>query len=160
MHLGNNLSLQQQITSVDAKGTWIYPDQQQPAVDSWLTTLAKLYVAGVRFNSKNLFPQNLRRVVLPTYPFQEKTYRVEVITTQVEQETISTTTSALLPMEKLPSLLPQQRHSSHAKLTEDLVSFDNNHQPNNTKLLPIEKPTLLSAEQRQQSYLLLKKGLG
>ena len=75
LHLGNNLSLQQEIISLDANGTWINIDKQQEITNSLLTTLAKLYIAGVRFNSQNLFPQNLRRIALPTYPFQRKTYR-------------------------------------------------------------------------------------
>ena len=151
LHLGNNLSLQQQIISLDTSGTWINPDKEEAISNSLLTTLAKLYAAGVRFNSQNLFSQGLRRVVLPTYPFQEKTYRIEVKTTPVEQEK----TSTLLPIEKLPSLSPQQRHSSHVKLTEDFKI-----EQENTKLLPIEKPTPLTVEQRQQSYLALSEELG
>ncbi|MEO1375740.1 MAG: SDR family NAD(P)-dependent oxidoreductase [Cyanobacteria bacterium J06635_10] len=151
LHLGNNLSLQQQITSLDVSGTWINLDKEQAISNSLLTTLAKLYAAGVRFNSQNLFSQGLRRVVLPTYPFQEKTYRIEVKTTPVEQEK----TSTLLPIEKLPSLSPQQRHSSHVKLSEDFKI-----EQENTKLLPIEKPTPLTVEQRQQSYLALSAELG
>ncbi|MCF2149629.1 SDR family NAD(P)-dependent oxidoreductase [Desmonostoc muscorum LEGE 12446] len=157
LSLGNSPSLQQQITSLDANGTWIYPDKQQPVANSLLTTLAKLYVAGVRFNSQYLFPENLHRVVLPTYPFQRKTYRVEIITTEIEKETIPTTIPTLLPIEKLPSLSPQQRHLSHATLAEDLVKLDNNHQPNSTKLLPLEKLTPLSPEQRQLTYLVLSE---
>ena len=60
LHLGNNLSLQQEITSLDANGTWINIDKQQEITNSLLTTLAKLYIAGVRFNSQNLFPETTR----------------------------------------------------------------------------------------------------
>ncbi|NJM19387.1 MAG: SDR family NAD(P)-dependent oxidoreductase [Richelia sp. SM1_7_0] len=150
LHLGNNLSLQQQITSLDANGTWINPDKQQSIANSLFTTLAKMYVTGVQFNSQKLFPQNLHKVLLPTYPFQEKNYRVEVVTTQIEPQI----TTTLLPIAKLPTLSPQQRNLSHAKLVTDF-----NHQQNDDKLLLIEKPTPLSAEQRQQSYLILSEEL-
>ncbi|MBH8553203.1 SDR family NAD(P)-dependent oxidoreductase [Nostocaceae cyanobacterium CENA357] len=156
LHLGYSFALKEQLASLDELGVWIYLDKQQPVVERLLTSLAKTYVAGVRFNSIPLFPQGLRRVLLPTYPFERKTYRVSLVDSSQENQEPSipapkllplppdsqhhsdvkvldthpvAVAQRLLPVEKLPLLTDSQRQLSYAKLTQDLKVFDNSQEP-------------------------------
>jgi acyl transferase domain-containing protein/NAD(P)-dependent dehydrogenase (short-subunit alcohol dehydrogenase family)/acyl carrier protein len=121
VHLDNFSPVQQQIASLDKLGIWINLHKEQLIVNRILTSLAKLYVAGVSFNSAGLFPQGLRRVQLPTYPFERKTFRVELAQSTVQENT------------------------------------DSNSGSGNNRLLLIESPSPLTAEQRQLSYLALSE---
>jgi acyl transferase domain-containing protein/acyl carrier protein len=182
LHLGDSFALQEQLTSLDELGVWIYLDKKQPVVERLLTSLARSYVAGVRFNSIPLFPQGLRRVLLPTYPFERKTYRVSLVDSSQENQQPSiipplpdsqrqpdikvldtqpvAVAQRLLPIEKLPLLTDSQRHSSYAKLAEDLQIFDNTHPVAVAqRLLPVEKLPLLTDSQRHSSYAKLAEDL-
>ncbi len=182
LHLGDSLTLKEQLASLDELGVWIYLDKKQPVVERLLTSLARSYVAGVRFNSIPLFPQGLRRVLLPTYPFERKTYRVSLVDSSQENQQPSiisplpnsqhqldvkvldthpvAVAQKLLPIEKLPLLTDSQRQSSYAKLAEDLQIFDNSHPVAVAqRLLPVEKLPLLADSQRQSSYIKLTQDL-
>ncbi|MBD2506581.1 SDR family NAD(P)-dependent oxidoreductase [Nostoc muscorum FACHB-395] len=184
LHLGDSSALKEKLASLDELGVWIYLDKGQPVVGRVLTSLARSYVAGVRFNSILLFPQGLRRVLLPTYPFERKTYRVSLVdSTQENQATsipaaellpprldnqhqsnakvlethpVTVAQTRLLPIEQLSPLTDSQRQSSYAKLAEDLKIVDNSQQP---RLLPIEKPSPLTDSQRHSSYTKLAQDL-
>ncbi|MBR8838431.1 MAG: SDR family NAD(P)-dependent oxidoreductase [Stigonema ocellatum SAG 48.90 = DSM 106950] len=165
LHLGNSLSLKEQLGTLDELGVWIYPDKEQPAVSRLLASLARLYVAGVRFNSTHLFSRGIRRVLLPTYPFERKTYRVSLAHTNEENHETSLASPGLLLVEKLPPLSEDQRQSSYITLATDLEKFSNSEPENNQVssaipgLLLIEKLSPLSEDQRHSSYITLAKDL-
>ncbi|MEL7038071.1 MAG: SDR family NAD(P)-dependent oxidoreductase [Cyanobacteria bacterium J06592_8] len=115
--------------------TWIVPNPQQTSVTRLLTLMAQLYVVGVRFNSRGLFPLGTGRVPLPTYPFEHKSYQAEVVS--VSDATVSNLSKSssstaiksvsrpefdqdLLPSEQLPSLSREQRRSSSLALAKEL----------------------------------------
>ncbi|MBC1213847.1 SDR family NAD(P)-dependent oxidoreductase [Trichormus variabilis ARAD] len=183
LHLGDSFALKEQLASLDELGVWIYLNKRQPVVERVLTSLARSYVAGIRFNSIPLFPQGLRRVLLPTYPFERKTYRVSLVDhTQENQATsipaaellpprpeskhqLTVAQTRLLPIEQLSPLTDNQRQSSYAKLTEDLKIVDNRQQPRHpvavtqNRLLPMEQLSPLTDSQRQSSYIKLAQDL-
>ena len=188
LHLGDSLALKEQLASLDELGVWIYLDKGQPVVERLLTSLARSYVAGVRFNSLPLFPQGLRRVLLPTYPFERKTYKVSLVESgenpkpsipapelllpqssdiKLTQDVkvfdthpVAVAQTRLLPIEKLPLLTDSQRQSSYIKLTQDVKVFDTHPVAvAQTRLLPIEKLPLLTDSQRQLSYIKLTQDL-
>ncbi|MEO1670954.1 MAG: hypothetical protein AAFR77_09245, partial [Cyanobacteria bacterium J06631_2] len=81
--------------------------------------MAQLYVVGVPFDSSQLYPQGIRRVLLPTYPLEHKPYRaeIEVLDSERATESVSTpSSSGLLPTKQIPSLSPEQRHASYLAL--------------------------------------------
>ena len=123
LSLGSSLSVKEQIGILDDLGVWIDLDKEQAAVSRLLASLASLYVAGVRFNGTGLFPQGLRRVLLPTYPFERKTYKVSLAHSNDETDWVSTAGTRLLPLEKLAPLSQDQRQSSYAALARDLEKF-------------------------------------
>ncbi|PSB03928.1 type I polyketide synthase [Merismopedia glauca] len=47
-----------------------------------LGNISQLYVLGVRFNSAGLYPVGTSKVLLPTYPFERKTYSISVAETE------------------------------------------------------------------------------
>ena len=165
LHLGSSLSLREKLEILDHLGVWIDLEKEQPAVSRLLGSLARLYVAGVCFNSTPLFPQGLRRVLLPTYPFERKTYRISLAHSDDENNRVSTASTGLLPLEKLSSLSEDQRQSSYIALVKDLENFGNQEDRVNhvstasTGLLPLEKLSSLSEEQRQSSCIALARDL-
>lgn len=46
------------------------------AVDAMLQTMVKLYTLGVSYSPAALFKENMSRIPMPTYPFENKTYKV------------------------------------------------------------------------------------
>ncbi|MEP0791424.1 MULTISPECIES: type I polyketide synthase [Cyanophyceae] len=160
LHLGGSLSVRKQLGVLDDPHVWINPDKKQPTVNRLLATLAKLYVAGVRFNSTPLFSWNVRRVPLPTYPFERKTYKVSLADSSDEDN--DTKFDSVANNIKEEKTIPE--------LSECIVfpalSFT---QPNatgyeistaGTRLLPVQKLSPLSEEQRQSSYIALARELG
>lgn len=158
-------SFQEQLKALDEQGVWISLNKEQSSVSCLLECLAKLYVAGVRFNSTPLFPQGLRRVLLPTYPFERKTYKPSLIYAQDEKQEVTPAATGLVPIEKLSPLSQEQRQTSYTALTIDLEKFGSSQDENQevapaaTGLVPLEKLSPLSQEQRQSSYIALAKDL-
>jgi len=142
LHLDNEL-LKQKIISLDELGVWVFSEKEQSVVEGILTLLAKLYINGVRFNSARLFSPDLRRVLLPTYPFERKTFRVNLVQSQVDND-------ELLQLENHPTLSVEQRQSSYQALAKDMKVLPE-------ELLLIETPSPLSPQQRQLSYLALSE---
>ncbi|MBW4427779.1 MAG: SDR family oxidoreductase [Nostoc desertorum CM1-VF14] len=156
LDLGNAQFLKKQL--VDNPQLWFCADNQQPSVKRWLVTLAKLYIAGVRFNTKPLFSSDVSRVPLPTYPFEHKTYKVSVTDSSNEDN-----------FPQLPPVINKNPQKQTTSLTpECTVSLAVNPKPHQisqsevisitlTGLMPIEKLSPLLAEQRQSSYLALDR---
>ncbi|MEL6788348.1 MAG: hypothetical protein AAFO76_13285 [Cyanobacteria bacterium J06607_15] len=80
--------------------------------------MAQLYVVGIPFDSSQLYPQGIRRVLLPTYPLEHKTYRAEIeVDSDRAVESVSNSSSrGLLPTQQIPSLSLEQRQASYLAL--------------------------------------------
>ncbi|WP_413160372.1 SDR family oxidoreductase [Capilliphycus salinus ALCB114379] len=114
--LGN----ERQPQNLEANLTWIAPNVKQQSVTRLLTLMAQLYTVGVRFNSGELFPQGRRRLPLPTYPFEHQRYRATIANQEaIEAPSTSPVNPDLLPTDQLPTLSPEQRHSSYLALAKE-----------------------------------------
>ncbi|MBH8552273.1 short-chain dehydrogenase, partial [Nostocaceae cyanobacterium CENA357] len=117
-YLGNSALIRQQLNIADDPQTWIHADTNQPVINSLLTIIARLYTAGVQLNSLGLFPQGLRRVPLPTYPFERKTYKAPIDYSE-PTFTESVEIDGLLLIEHLVTLSPEQRQTSYNALLQE-----------------------------------------
>jgi len=57
---------------------WVEIDMKNSPVESIIKAFAKLYTLGVRYNPNRLFKENIRKVTLSTYPFENEDYRISV----------------------------------------------------------------------------------
>ncbi len=119
LYLGNHEFVRQQLNVLDDLYTWIDAEKNQPIINSLLTIIARLYTAGVQLNSIGLFPQGLRRVPLPTYPFERKTYQAPIDYSKPENFPELLEIESLLLVEELPALSQEQRQSSYKALIEE-----------------------------------------
>lgn len=87
-----------------------------------LTTMARLYVAGVAFNSSRLFRANTRRVPLFIYPFDNKPYKATIVksVSATENSAEALLSQELQETETVPLLSSQQRQQSYLTLTKTL----------------------------------------
>jgi acyl transferase domain-containing protein len=74
VHLGGSDDLRARL-GIDRAGNWIGVEAHGPAERRLLASFARLYVRGVRFDPRPLKLHGTRRVPLPGYPFERKTYR-------------------------------------------------------------------------------------
>jgi acyl transferase domain-containing protein/acyl carrier protein len=122
VYLGGSLDLRERL-EIGNSSTWIDCDSEDVAVNRLLGAIARLYVAGVRLNSQSLFPEGMRRVPLPTYPFERKTYKVSVVESDESSVSVVPTNRELLPAESLPVLSQEQRQLSYQALSQELGNF-------------------------------------
>ncbi|MFN6571677.1 SDR family oxidoreductase [Dendronalium sp. ChiSLP03b] len=115
LYLGE-ANIRQQLNIADDT-LWIHFEKNQP-IANFLTAIARLYTAGVQFNSLGLFPKGLRRVPLPTYPFERKTYKAPIDYSEPELQA-ALELEGLLLIEHLVALSPEQRQSSYKALLEE-----------------------------------------
>ncbi|AFZ56827.1 type I polyketide synthase [Anabaena cylindrica FACHB-243] len=134
LYLGDSASIKQQLGITDELQVWIQAQKKSTIIDCLLTMISRLYVAGVQFNSVALFPKGLRKVLLPTYPFERKTYKAPIYYSQLEnlhdiQQALNM--DCLVLVEQLPPLSHEQRYSSYKALIEKFgfsyPSLDNLH---------------------------------
>jgi acyl transferase domain-containing protein/acyl-CoA synthetase (AMP-forming)/AMP-acid ligase II len=74
VHVGGSPQMRAQL-DIPAELNWIDLNRVGGAVERLLTVFGQLYVRGIRFNSRPLVACGVRRVPLPTYPFENKAYR-------------------------------------------------------------------------------------
>lgn len=122
LHLGGSLLMREQLGIADDPQIWISANKQQAPVSGLLEAIAKLYVAGVRLNSVPLLPKGLRRVPLPTYPFDYRTYKAPLVQEKEENQP-STSGSGLLRVVKLPPLSQENRQSVQTALSNEITKF-------------------------------------
>ncbi|MBW4450083.1 MAG: SDR family NAD(P)-dependent oxidoreductase [Spirirestis rafaelensis WJT71-NPBG6] len=122
LHLGGSLSMREQLEIADEPQIWISANKQQAPVSGLLEAIGKLYVTGVRLNSLPLLPKGLRRVPLPTYPFDYGTYKAPLPQDKEENQP-STSGSGLLRVVKLPPLPQEKRQSVHTALLNEFTKF-------------------------------------
>jgi hypothetical protein len=60
----------------DKNFNWICMDINRDSVKSIMAAFAKLYILGIRFNPSKFFKGNIKKIMLPTYPFENETYKV------------------------------------------------------------------------------------
>ncbi len=124
LHLGSFLGVcdnWEVAASSNTKGT---------IIQHLLATFGNLYVAGVRFNSSPLFNKGLRRLPLPTYPFDYKTYKAPIPGDEDEQELVAiaydgrnTIAPGLMRVSQLAPISPAQRQSSHTALLSEFTKY-------------------------------------
>ena len=76
-----------------------HPQERQPDVAFLLTTLGRLWLAGVRVDWPNFYEGARRRLPLPTYPFERQRYWIEA-----QERVESADTRAFLPLRKRPDI--------------------------------------------------------
>ncbi|HTF95600.1 MAG TPA: beta-ketoacyl synthase N-terminal-like domain-containing protein [Cellvibrio sp.] len=81
LHLGSSPELATQL-GVAENPKWLGLSSSVPAVSSLLTLFGSLYLRGVSFDSRPFIPEGVRKVVLPTYPFENKAYRFKPLAIQ------------------------------------------------------------------------------
>ncbi|MEC4814482.1 MAG: beta-ketoacyl synthase N-terminal-like domain-containing protein, partial [Scytonema sp. PMC 1069.18] len=118
LHLGGTPSMRAQLEVVDNPQVWMSLDKALPIVNSLLVVLGKLYTAGVRLNSLPLFAQGLRRVPVPTYPFERQTYKAAIANHTENKDSHG---SGLIKAVQLPALSEEQRQSTHMALLSEFA---------------------------------------
>jgi len=106
----------------DKMFTWVEMNINENPVESIITAFAKIYTLGTRYNPNKLFSGKENKVTLPTYPFENETYKVAF------QEGLTAKESGLDIIEKkgLVKLITNhtltdiEKISSCKKLTNDL----------------------------------------
>ncbi len=79
VHLGGSAGMRQQL-GMAQQGGWIdLGTAGRPAGERLLGLFASLHLHGVRFDSRPLIREGVRRVLLPSYPFENKPYRVKPV---------------------------------------------------------------------------------
>ncbi len=78
VHLGGTPQMRQQLQLADAVH-WIDLGHASHASERLLALFAGLHLHGVRFNPRPLVREGVRRVLLPTYPFENKPYRFKTV---------------------------------------------------------------------------------
>jgi acyl transferase domain-containing protein/acyl carrier protein len=81
--------------------------------DRLLRTISQLYVWGVRLNSAGLCPVGMSKVLLPTYPFERKTYSISVAETEGCK-------SGLVAISTPFTLSPDERQENYVALEKTL----------------------------------------
>ncbi len=106
----------------DKNFNWIDMDISIDSVKSIISAFAKLYTLGVRFNPSKLFKSNIKKVMLPTYPFENETYKVsfEEELTYKEVEHIPMQRSGLRKMEMKHVLSNSEKRSISNQLAIDI----------------------------------------
>jgi acyl transferase domain-containing protein len=129
-------------------------DPQRPAVTRLLEGLARLYVAGVKINVIPLFPDGVRRVPLPTYPFEHVTYKVsppEI--SDVVAEPTEEAERPEVPVAAAPGAVAgSPRPAVDARLTADLPT-----PPADPPASPSPLPSLCEASRRASRAVLVKE---
>jgi acyl transferase domain-containing protein len=129
-------------------------DPQRPAVTRLLEGLARLYVAGVKINIIPLFPDGVRRVPLPTYPFEHVTYKVsppEI--SDVVAEPTEEAGRPEVPVAAAPGAVAgSPRPAVDARLTADLPT-----PPADPPASPSPLPSLCEASRRAGHAALVKE---
>ncbi|OCA98106.1 hypothetical protein BGS1_24580 [Clostridium beijerinckii] len=107
----------------DKNFNWIDVDISRDSVKSILSAFAtKLYTLGVRFNPSKLLKGDVKKVMLPTYPFENETYKVsfEEELTYKEADHISMQRSGLRRMEMKHVLSESEKRSISNQLSIDI----------------------------------------
>jgi acyl transferase domain-containing protein len=120
LHLGCSSSIKEQLGILNDPQTWIDLSINQQAIYSLLTIFGRLYVAGVRLNTAPLFPKGICKVPLPTYPFEQTTYRVSYMDSN-ESHKVSTFNQGSLRPYKPSPLSESQCQLSHMVLVKEFA---------------------------------------
>lgn len=102
---------------------WIEMDISRNPVKSIMTAFAKLYTLGIRFNPGKFFKGNVKKVMLPTYPFENETYKVsfEEELTYKETDSVLVPQRGLLKMEMKHTLSDSEKKLIFTQLNNDIV---------------------------------------
>jgi acyl transferase domain-containing protein/acyl-CoA synthetase (AMP-forming)/AMP-acid ligase II/acyl carrier protein len=134
LHLGRSVDLAAQLAVID-NPKWLALGSTTSAVESLLQLFGSLYLGGVSFNSKPLVPGGVRKVILPTYPFENKPYRFKPL--PIKQETA-----------KAPAIATQAETSTPKTLIPVSPAF------NAQQLVPLAGAAMTTEERNRASYLL------
>jgi hypothetical protein len=74
-HFGGSAELRRQFELAHAGIRWVDLGGGEDVITRLLRSFARLYVGGLRFDSRPLAARGSRRAPLPTYPFENKPYR-------------------------------------------------------------------------------------
>jgi acyl transferase domain-containing protein len=140
LHLVRSPDLAAQLGVAD-NPKWLSLNPTAPAVESLLKLFGSLYLGGVSFDSKPLIPGGVRKVILPTYPFENKPYRFKPIAIkqdakEVQEAAKASATAAFAEPSAPTTLIP--------------VSPAFNAQ----QLIPLAGASLSTEERSRASYLL------
>jgi acyl transferase domain-containing protein len=94
-------------------------------VESIITALAKIYTLGSRYNPNKLVTGMEKKVTLPTYPFENETYKVsfEEEVTLDNSDLDNTSQKKMLKIDINHTLSDVERKSSSNELANDLKMF-------------------------------------
>lgn len=134
LHLGSSPELAMQLGVVE-NPKWLALSSSASAVGSLLTLFGALYLRGVSFDSKPFIPDGVRKVLLPTYPFENKAYRFKPLALQQPTEkkpVVAATVETDIPKTLIPVSPPL----------------------NVQQLIPISGAPMSAEERTRASYLL------
>lgn len=78
LHVGGSRDIASHLAITDNQ-KWIDLNTTHTGSERLLNLFGALYLRGARFESRHLIPQGVRKVILPTYPFENKTYRFKKV---------------------------------------------------------------------------------
>ena len=101
---------------------WVEMNIGENAVKSIITAFAKLYTLGTRYNPNKFSTGKEKKVALPTYPFENETYKISFQEKAVDLEVNSAAAEqkGLLKMDRYYILSDMERKSSCNGLANDL----------------------------------------
>ena len=106
----------------DKNYNWIEMDISRDSVKSIVTAFAKMYTLGIRFNPSKFFRGEVRKVMLPTYPFENEAYKVsfEEELTYKEADSAPIQRNGLIKMELKHTLSDREKKSISEQLAIDI----------------------------------------
>ena len=157
LYCGNSGTIKDRIGIQDEPHSWIAMDINTASHYSLLEVLARMYISGVKFNPNKLFSNSVRRVPLPTYPFQHNTYKISSPKIRMGRQTPNETGTSNLeptPIAKVSSrgLVKVDMGMSETWATDP----DRLARP---RLIRIDKLTSITENQRRLSHEALSNDL-
>jgi len=105
--------------------TWVEMNINDQPIESIIRAFAKLYPLGVKYNPNKFFAGKEQKVALPTYPFENETYKVsfQEELTNHDLASASLEQKKLLKPDSYYSLSDSERRSCRDELANDLKKF-------------------------------------
>ncbi|WP_234121289.1 type I polyketide synthase [Clostridium hydrogenum] len=114
LYFGDDSNLKEELVALNLKSELVNENSKASAEENLLLNLGKLYVLNVGYNPKNIYQGcTTSKVVLPTYPFENKEYKITF-----KKDTF--TNFNIKKIEDIVTLSPKDKQESAYKLSRDL----------------------------------------
>jgi len=160
VHMGGSQELKVQL-NISEESNWIDLNRPGSADERLLSVFGRMYVRGMRFNSRPLAARGVRRVPLPTYPFENKEYHFNML--QTSSTTVNggaVSTSQLVGVAANPSLdlRATKHHQATSFVTTGTIIEDGNRSAKLTRIVPASGAAL-SQDERERIAMVFQSEL-